>query len=288
MRRLGQIEGRREFGQCGRRGGFLRFLMREKILEVLLGVLLHQAQVIGALAALRAQDAHALTLRLGQPHFDYRAVVGMRLHEDLFRDRLGAAIAPARAFFLGDRRLLVARRAQRERTARDVARHRRVEPELPAARGVKLLEEFGEQLGLGRIDRAVEDEVFLTEQLAVAHHKDLHARLAALARHRDQIHVDARTPHDLLRFDRAPDRDDPVAQPRRRLEVVVFGRIGHVVLQARDQRVVMAFEKQHDLIDEHVVVRLRLIPHARRETAFDMILQARPLALTVDRFAARA
>ncbi len=55
-----------------------------------------------------------------------------------------------------------------------------------------------------------------------------------------------------------------------------------------DQRVVMAFEKQHDFVDEHVVVGFGLVADARRETALDVVLQARPFALAVDRLAAGA
>ena len=159
---------------------------------------------------------------------------------------------------------------------------------MTAARGVELLEKLGEQFGVARIGGAVEDEVLLAEQLAAAHHEDLHACLAVGTRHRDQVHVDARAPHDLLRFDRAPHRDDAVAQPRRGFEVVVFGRVGHLVLQPRDQRVVMAFEKEQYLVDELVVLFLRLVADARREAALDMVLQARPPPLAVDRFAAGA
>jgi hypothetical protein len=50
----------------------------------------------------------------------------------------------------------------------------------------------------------------------------------------------------------------------------------------------MAFEKQHDLVDERVIIRLRLIAHARRETALDVVLQARALAFAVDRLATGA
>ena len=54
------------------------------------------------------------------------------------------------------------------------------------------------------------------------------------------------------------------------------------------QRIVVPFEEQHDLVDELVVVFFGLVADARRETALDVVLQARPLALAVDRLAAGA
>ena len=75
---------------------------------------------------------------------------------------------------------------------------------------------------------------------------------------------------------------------RRRLEVEVRGGIGHLTLQAVDQRIVVPFEEQHHLVDEPVVVVFALIADARRQTALDVVLQARPLALAVDRLAAGA
>ena len=55
MRRLGQFERVGKIGEraCLRR--FLHFLMRQERFEILLGVLLHQAHVFGARAALRPQ-----------------------------------------------------------------------------------------------------------------------------------------------------------------------------------------------------------------------------------------
>ena len=109
-----------------------------------------------------------------------------------------------------------------------------------------------------------------------------------LACDREQVHIDARTPDDLLRLGHAPDRDDAVAQTAGGLVVEVLRRFGHVALQASEQRFLAAFQEQHDLVDQRVVVVFRLVAHARREAAFDVILQARPLAFAVDRLAASA
>ena len=76
VRRSRQIERRRKLGERARRRRLGRFLMREKVAQVLLGVLLHEAQVIGARAALRAQDAHALSFELREPHLDHGTVLG--------------------------------------------------------------------------------------------------------------------------------------------------------------------------------------------------------------------
>ena len=128
--------------------------------------------------------------------------------------------------------------------------------------------------------------MLLPQQLAAAHHEDLHAGLTLRSRDGDEVHVDARTPHDFLRFGDASNGNDAVAQPRRRLKIEMLRRVGHFVLEAADERVLLAFEEQHDLVDEPVVVVFGLIADARRQAAFDVILQARPFAFAVDRFAA--
>ena len=53
--------------------------------------------------------------------------------------------------------------------------------------------------------------MLLPDQLAAAHHKDLHARLPLRARTRDQIHVQSRTPDHFLLLGHPPNGDDPVA-----------------------------------------------------------------------------
>ena len=129
--------------------------------------------------------------------------------------------------------------------------------------------------------------MLLPEQLATAHHEDLHARLALAARDGHQVHVQPRTPNDFLRFGHATNGDDAVAQTCGRFEVVVFRSRTHLGLQTRDQCVLLAFEKEHDLIDQAVVVVLRLVADARCQTTLDMVLQARSPAFTIDRLATR-
>ena len=89
-------------------------------------------------------------------------------------------------------------------------------------------------------------------------------------------------------FGHAAHLHDAIAQPRRRLEVEVLGGLGHLVLQAREQRLLLAFEKEHDLVDRAIVLFFRLIADAGRQAALDVVLQARTLAPSVDRLAARA
>ena len=128
--------------------------------------------------------------------------------------------------------------------------------------------------------------MLLADQLAAANQKDLHAGLALRPRGRDQIHVDARAPDDLLVLGHSPHRDEAVAQARRRFVVEPRGRIGHLGVEPLDQPVLLAFEKQHHFVDERVVFGLGLIPDAGREAPLDVVLQARARALAVDRLAA--
>ena len=115
VRRVGQVERRRELGERRGRRGFGRLLMDQERAQVLLGVLLHQLQVVDAVTALGLQNANALALHLGQPRFDDAGVVGMRFDQDFLWDGRFEAGAAPRAGFLCDRRLLIARRAQCQR-----------------------------------------------------------------------------------------------------------------------------------------------------------------------------
>ena len=130
--------------------------------------------------------------------------------------------------------------------------------------------------------------MLLTDQLPAAHHEDLHAGLALRFRRGDKVHIDARTPDDLLAFGHAAHRHDAIAQMRGGLVVQATGRVRHLRIEPLEQPVLLAFEKQHDLVDELVVFRFALIADARREAAFDVILQAGPLPFSVDRFATGA
>ena len=60
----------------------------------------------------------------------------------------------------------------------------------------------------------------------------------------------------------------------------------HLALQPRQQRLLLAFEEEHDLVDRPIVILLGLIADARRQAALDVVLQARALAPAVDRLAA--
>ncbi len=128
--------------------------------------------------------------------------------------------------------------------------------------------------------------MFLPDELAAAHQKDLHAGLALGSRARHQIHVEPRLPHDVLFFGDPAHLHDPVANSRGRLEVEVLGGLRHLVLQARQQRILFALEEEHDLVDRPVVILFRLIADARCETTLDVVLQAGPFSASVDRFAA--
>ena len=84
----------------------------------------------------------------------------------------------------------------------------------------------------------------------------------------------------------APYLHDPVAQPRGRFEIQMFGGFGHFLLQMREQRFLFSFQKEDDLIDRAIVILFRLVADARRQAALDMVLQARTFAAPVDRLAA--
>ena len=71
----------------------------------------------------------------------------------------------------------------------------------------------------------------------------------ARARDRDQVHVEARAPDDLLA---SVTRRTAMIRSRKRAaasKLIVLGRIGHLVLQPREQRFLVAFEEEHDLVD---------------------------------------
>ena len=130
--------------------------------------------------------------------------------------------------------------------------------------------------------------MFLPDQLAAPHEEDLDARLALRFCDRDQVHVDTRTPNDLLIFGHAAHRDDAIANARRGFEVHAFrGRV-HLALQTIQQTILLTLEKQDHFVDQGVVFVFGLEPDAGRETALDVVLQAGPFALPVDRLAARA
>ncbi len=61
MRGLRQLERVREIGERTRLRGLLHLLMGSECFEVLLGILLHEPQIVAARPALRLQDANALT-----------------------------------------------------------------------------------------------------------------------------------------------------------------------------------------------------------------------------------
>jgi hypothetical protein len=145
-------------------------------------------------------------------------------------------------------------------------------PPVWPARRVELREKLAIELGVALLFAgAVEDEVFLADQLAAAHEEDLHAGLAPRARRRDQIHVDARAPDDLLTFRHAPHGDEPVAQPRGRFVVEPVGRLRHLHIETLDQPVLLPSRKSTtSSIDEFVVLRFGLVADARREAAFDV------------------
>ncbi len=204
--------------------------MHQKRPQVLLRVLLDQLEVVDALAAPRLEDAHAHALDLREPGLDHAGVVGPCFDEDLFGNRslVTGPAAPARLLRHG--RLLIARRTQGQRRAGAFRVVGCVHAEVSGTRRVELLDELREDLGVAALARAFEDEILLAQQLAVANQKHLHAGLTLRPRQRHEVDVDARAPDDLLAFDRAPHRDDAVAQTRRRLEVEVGRRVAHLVL----------------------------------------------------------
>ncbi len=155
------------------------------------------------------------------------------------------------------------------------------------SRGVELLEEFIHQQGIALLVHSVQNKVFLADQLAAAHHEHLHACLSLRSRRCDEIHIDPGTPHDLLSFGHAANLHDAVADARGGFEIVLPRRLLHLGLKTRKQRLLLAFQKEDDLIDHRVVFALGLITDAWSQATFDVILEARTLATPVDRLAAR-
>jgi len=224
-RRLRKFERIGELGEGTRLRGFLYLLMRQERFEVLFGIFLHETHIVCSLAAPGNEHPHPLPFQLGKPHFDHARVAGKRLHQDLLRDRAAAA-AGARMRLDGCRNLVAAGHAQ-VRQRRSAGRLRCAR----RARGVKLFGKLREQLGVAVSVYAVQDEMFLSDQLAAAHQKHLHARLALSARERNQVHVEPCAPNDFLIFRHAANLHDAIAQPRCRFELEMLRSANHVALQ---------------------------------------------------------
>src|SRR5581483_10518140 len=107
-------------------------------------------------------------------------------------------------------------------------------------------------------------------------------RLALGARDGDQVHIKTRAPDDFLRFGNAAHGDDAIADARGRFIIIRVGGAEHFMLEAAEQRFLLAFTKEHDFFDHAIVFLLRLTTDTRRQTPLDVILQARAAAPAVD------
>src|SRR5205085_8707126 len=83
---------------------------------------------------------------------------------------------------------------------------------------------------------------------------------------------------------------EPVPVSRRILESLLRGRLLHPALELAEDRTRLAREELDHLVDDRAVVLLGHVPDARRETAVDVVVEARdpgvpprlrPLARTV-------
>ena len=80
-----------------------------------------------------------------------------------------------------------------------------------------------------------------------------------------------------------------IAQMRRFLEPLGGGGLGHRARQPIDQLVVLPFEEQLRALHGLVVLLLRADRgHARRDASLDVVLEARPLAVSGDHLVARS
>ena len=107
------------------------------------------------------------------------------------------------------------------------------------------------------LDDVLEVEPVAVDHLPVAQREDLHRRLAPVDRETDDVHlVPTASLVGRLALGQVPDREEPVAVPRRLLEALVRRRLAHPLLEfPLDRPCLPAQELDHAVDDLPVLVR---------------------------------
>ena len=117
------------------------------------------------------------------------------------------------------------------------------------------------------------------DHLAAAQREDLDDGAVALGREADHVHGPDRLPLDRLALDEVLDREQPVAVARGVLEPLLAGRRLHPPLELALDRLHVAGEELDHAVDDAAVVLRRHVPDAGRETAVDVVVEARDAAV---------
>src|SRR5579883_857889 len=142
-------------------------------------------------------------------------------------------------------------------------------------RFIELLQERTHHLRRAAVARALQDEVFAPDQLAGAEEEYLGAGLVVAARQRDHVLVVLPLGRDdALLLQNALHRLDAVADAGRLLEVEIFRRLLHLLLQLLQHLVVLAFQKEDHLLDDGIILLPRGIADTGSDAAMNIILRA--------------
>lgn len=139
---------------------------------------------------------------------------------------------------------------------------------------VVLREEGSEDVSIALLLAALQEEVLAPDHLARADEEYLDTDADLRARDADRVLV-ASARDDILLFGDLLHGAKLVPQARRRLEVEGRGRLLHAELQFALHVLRAPLEEEQDGADHRRVVLLRHLAGTRRETALDVILEAR-------------
>jgi hypothetical protein len=165
--------------------------------------------------------------------------------------------------------------------------------------GVELLKRDAQQRGLSKVagiqrgvafSRSLRDQLDAIGDASTSHLEDFHdaARCAGLEPEDVSISGRGRL-HLVAPCRKRPDRLDGVAQMGRALELLAAGGLAHLILKTANELVLAALDQQARLLDRvPVLLDAANRIDAGRDTAFDVVLQARTIALAVDDLVARS
>ena len=130
-------------------------------------------------------------------------------------------------------------------------------------RGVVLLQERAEHLGVGHVARPFHDEVLAPDHLAVANDEELEAGLFLLARDPDHVLLGPAVGGDLLLLDGALDGAQLVAGDAAALVLQRGRALVHLPPQVGGDRLLPALQEVDDAIDRGSVLAPSRSPGCR-------------------------
>ena len=150
-------------------------------------------------------------------------------------------------------------------------------------REVVLLQRVAQELGRIEELEILPEKLPPADHLAVPEGEELERHARALPVISEDVNVIYAAHHHLLLFGQVLDHLDPVPVESGRFVHLLLGRGCHLLGQAFDQQLVLAFEKQDDV--PHCLLVLlggAEAGHARTEATVDVVLQAGPLQFPID------